>query len=56
MGYRPQDWKKWNGIKQSWKPIIGDELCFDPSPWLAWRLHQREEGELNSVHSEPIMG
>ena len=38
MKYKPQDWKKCNGVKQSWKPIIGDESPFDPNPWLAWPI------------------
>jgi DNA modification methylase len=38
MGYKPQDWKKWNGTPQAWKPIIGDENPFDPAPWLAWPI------------------
>jgi len=29
-------WKKWNGAKQEWNKILGDDEKFDPSPWLAW--------------------
>jgi DNA modification methylase len=34
MGYKPQDWKKWDGTPQGWKPIVGDDKPFDPRPWF----------------------
>jgi DNA modification methylase len=38
MGYRPQDWKKWDGTPQAWKPIEGDDTTFNPAPWLLFPI------------------
>ena len=38
MNYRPQDWKKWNGTPQAWKPIGGDDKPFEPARWLAYPI------------------
>ena len=36
MGYKPQNWKKWDGSPQDWTPLAGDDKPFDPSPWLCF--------------------
>jgi site-specific DNA-methyltransferase (adenine-specific) len=35
IDYQP-DWKKWDGSESDYKPIIGDDTPFDPSPFLKY--------------------